>query len=155
MSKNVVSFLVLFTLASVVLFLVFIKIEQNMRRQIPLKQNIFITLQKQPLNLRGTVYPPKTTQTKKYVILASGIKVLNNENILQNRYCSISQDLLLYFSYGDTIRVQSDHKLLNGTWIIHDCMAPHMTESIDFFISRSDLPQFRQGVYNIKVDETW
>ncbi len=114
---------------------------------------INIVLQKPYTELRGTVYPPKLTQTKQYVILASGIKVRNDDNILQNRFCSLSQDMFQEYSFGDTINVISDHPQLDGRWIIHDCMHPSMTRSIDFFISRKDIKQFRDGIYKIIIEK--
>jgi len=115
--------------------------------------HINIFLQKPYHELRGTVYPPKTTQTKQYVILASGIKVRNDDNIMQNRFCSLSQDMFPEYSFGDTINVISTHPKLSGKWIIHDCMHAGMKKSIDFFISRKDLKEFSKGVYEIIIEK--
>lgn len=114
---------------------------------------INIVLNKPYTELRGTVYPPKRTQTKQYVILASGIKVRNDDNILQNRFCSLSQDMFQEYSFGDTINVISTHPKLSGKWIIHDCMHAGMKNSIDFFISRKDLKEFSKGVYEIIIEK--
>jgi hypothetical protein len=115
--------------------------------------NIIIVLQKPSMQLRGTVYPPKLTQVKKYVILASGILVRNDDNILQKRYCSMSQDMFAKYKFGDTLNVISSHPKLNGKWILHDCMEAGSTHSIDFFISRCDLTDFNDGIYTIKIEE--
>jgi 3D (Asp-Asp-Asp) domain-containing protein len=125
-------------------------------RHVPQPADTYINvfLQKPYTELRGTVYPPKTTQTKQYVILASGIKVRNDDNILQKHYCSLSRDLGRHFNFGDTISVTSSHPLLSGRWIVHDWMADGSTNAIDFFISRNDLKQFKHGVYNVTV-EPW
>jgi hypothetical protein len=123
-------------------------------RHVPQPADTYINvfLQKPYTELRGTVYLPKTTQTKQYVILASGIKVRNDDNIMQNRFCSLSQDMFHEYSFGDTINVISTHQKLSGKWIIHDCMHPSMTRSIDFFISRNDLKEFSNGVYEIIIE---
>jgi len=115
--------------------------------------NIIIILQKPSIQLRGTVYPPKLTQVKKYVILASGILVRNDNNILQKHYCSMSQDMFAHYKFGDTLNVISSHPKLNGKWILHDCMEAGSTRSIDFFISRSDIKDFAKGVYTIIIEE--
>lgn len=102
-------------------------------------------------SLTATVYPPRRSQTRQYLILASGKLVRNDHNIYKNKYCSISQDLLQHYKYGDTIRVISGHLLLDGLWIIHDCMDTSMTSAIDFLIARPDLKYFRRGVYPVTI----
>jgi hypothetical protein len=112
-----------------------------------------LTQKTTPLKLRGTVYPPKKTQTKKYVILASGMTVRNDDNILQKHYCALSQDQFTQYSYGDTIVVSSGHPLLHGRWVVHDCMDAKMKNCIDFFISRKDLKEFTRGVYEVMIEK--
>lgn len=123
-------------------------------RHVPQPADTYINvfLQKPYTELRGTVYPPKLTQVKKYVILASGILVRNDDNILQKHYCSMSQDMFTKYKFGDTISVISSHPKLNGKWILHDCMEAGSTRSIDFFISRNDLKDFANGVYTIMIE---
>jgi hypothetical protein len=149
MSKNSIMFLLCYALAMGVLLVIIFGTLTHKQPDV----YINIVLQKPYTELRGTVYPPKTTQTKQYVILASGIKVRNDNNILQKHYCSLSQDLLTKHKFGDTLNLISSHPKLNGKWILHDCMEAGSTRSIDFFISRSDLTDFNDGVYTVKIEE--
>lgn len=150
MSKNSILFLLCFTIAmGVFVAMIFGALIDKQ----PDINNITILVQKPTMQLRGTVYPPKLTQVKKYVILASGILVRNDNNILQKHYCSMSQDMFARYKFGDTLSVISSHQKLNGKWILHDCMEAGSTRSIDFFISRSDLTDFNDGVYTVKIEE--
>jgi len=105
------------------------------------------------LDIRGTVYPPTSKQKKKYLITASGREVLNNDSILPNHIISLSQDLMFNYNllFGDSVEVLLEHAILNGKWIIEDCMDSTMVNACDFLIARKDLPKFRQGVYNVKL----
>ena len=105
------------------------------------------------LDIRGTVYPPTSKQKKKYLITASGREVLNNDSILPNHIISLSQDLMFNYNllFGDSVEVLLEHAILNGKWIIEDCMDSTMINACDFLIARKDLPKFRQGVYNVKL----
>ena len=105
------------------------------------------------LDIRGTVYPPTSKQKKKYLITASGREVLNNDSILPERIISLSQDLMFNYNllFGDSVEVLLEHAILNGKWIIEDCMDSTMINACDFLIARKDLPKFRQGVYNVKL----
>jgi hypothetical protein len=149
MSKNSIMFLLCYALAMGVLLVIIFGTLTHKQPDV----YINIVLQKPYTELRGTVYPPKTTQTKQYVILASGIKVRNDDNILQKHYCSMSQDMFAHYKFGDTLNVISSHPKLNGKWILHDCMEAGSTRSIDFFISRSDIKDFAKGVYTIIIEE--
>lgn len=149
MSKNSILFITCCILAQAVIMIIIFGTVTTKQPD----TNIIIVLQKPSIQLRGTVYPPKTTQTKQYVILASGIKVRNDNNILQKHYCSLSQDLLTKHKFGDTLSVISSHPKLNGKWILHDAMQKGSTRSIDFFISRSDIKDFAKGVYTIIIEE--
>lgn len=152
MSKNSILFLLCFTLAmGVFVAIIFGTIVHKQ----PDINYITIVMQKPTIPLRGTVYPPKKTQNKHWVILASGLKVRNDDHILQKHFCSLSRDLGKHFNYGDTINVNCVHPLLNGRWVVQDCMAKGSTGSIDFFISRSDLKLFSDGVYDVNIDQTW
>lgn len=149
MSKNSIMFLLCYALAMGVLLVIIFGTLTHKQPDV----YINIVLQKPYTELRGTVYPPKTTQTKQYVILASGIKVRNDNSILKKHYCSLSQDLFTKHKFGDTLSVISSHPKLNGKWILHDCMEAGSTRSIDFFISRSDIKDFAKGVYTIIIEE--
>jgi hypothetical protein len=149
MSKNSTIFLLCYALAIGVLLAIIFGTLTHKKPDVYLN----IVLQKPSIQLRGTVYPPKLTQVKKYVILASGILVRNDNNILQKHYCSMSQDMFARYKFGDTLSVISSHPKLNGKWILHDCMEAGSTRSIDFFISRSDIKDFAKGVYTIIIEE--
>jgi len=106
-----------------------------------------------PYTLTATVYSARKNQTKKYLKLASGILVRNDESLYYNRFIAVSQDLLKYVGYGDTLNVISSEPLLSGLWIVQDCMSEHKQNSVDFLISRDMLHYFANGRYSVQISE--
>jgi 3D (Asp-Asp-Asp) domain-containing protein len=54
------------------------------------------------------------------------------------RWCAVSQDLLEYYSYGDTISIHTGDPLYNGKYVIHDCMHPRVKNCVDILIGPGD-----------------
>lgn len=58
------------------------------------------------------------------------------------KWIAVSRDLLSYYSYGDTVLVNSSIERLNGKWIIHDTMNKRWTNRIDFLVPLNDKYEF-------------
>lgn len=116
---------------------VFIKINTNERQIIPF--------------IKGSVYPPKLSQNKKYLKTASGRLVMNDDKIMDKHIISLSRDILFNYNlfWGDSIEVICSNQRLSGKYVVEDCMDSNVTKSCDFMISRNDLKLFPEGIYNV------
>lgn len=113
----------------------------------------------------GTVYNPESAQTDANPYeLADGTNI-KYKNINKLRYVALSRDLIkdeyranLFktkkqwhgkIQFGDTIYVTSENKLIEGYWIVKDCMNSRFSKRIDF------LQDKKTGFYgkwdNIKI----
>jgi 3D (Asp-Asp-Asp) domain-containing protein len=66
------------------------------------------------------------------------------------RWIAMSRDLLRRwggeFDYGDTVYVESPEEMLDGQWVVHDCMNARFTRRIDFLSFGSELPGRTEGI---------
>jgi hypothetical protein len=105
------------------------------------------------LYVTGTVYSSTMSQTKKYIITASGTFVRNDTSMSSRRIISLSQDIVADngYHFGDSLMVISSHPMLDGWWIYEDCMHYDQVNRCDFLVSRQNIKKFKQGVYDIKI----
>lgn len=64
-------------------------------------------------------------------------------------WCAVSQDLLVFLDYGDTIYVEVGIKEYDGYYVIHDCMNSRVKNCVDILIPPGD--KRRGGLWKGKV----
>lgn len=88
-------------------------------------------VQYEMLNVGVTTYFATPEQCDdSYLITADGSEI----DSTSTNWCAISQNLLTYLDYGDTIYVSVGDSLYDGYYIIHDCMNKRINNYIDILI---------------------
>lgn len=86
----------------------------------------------------ATAYHPVKEQTDNMPLITADGSRINPLNPKEHKWIGISQDLLKYFNYGDTVLVRNAGKEFDGVWIIHDCMNKKWKKRIDFLVGKQD-----------------
>ena len=90
-----------------------------------------VIVQYEMLNVGVTTYFATPEQCdNNHLITADGSEI-DSTSI---NWCAVSQDLLDYFDYGDTIYISVGDTLYDGYYEIHDCMNPRVRNYIDILI---------------------
>ena len=73
------------------------------------------------------------------LITASGDSIdLEKLNRYELRWIAISRDLREYYSFGDSVYIESNNKSVEGWWVVKDLMNRRFRRRIDFLVPEKD-----------------